>query len=196
MGQDKVFLFLFQNFYAKGDTAWLTDKQHKFIFDRAYSLMANQINEQASPLELTDTAGHAVSLYNIKAPLTFVAFWDPHCGHCKTEVPRLDSFYKAKWKSEGVKVMAVCTNESVVDDWKKFIVENKLTDWYHGYETQEKRTQLAANNQADYRQLYDITQTPTFFLLDENKRIIAKGLSLEQYDNLIASKIKSVSAPQ
>lgn len=191
MGQDKVFLFLFENFFAKGDTAWLNEKQRKFVFDRAYSLMANQINEQASPLELTDTSGQSVSLYNIKAPLTFVAFWDPHCGHCKTEIPRLDSFYKAKWKNEGVKIMAVCTNESVVDDWKTFIVENKLANWYHGYETKEKRTQLAANNQADYRQLYDITQTPTYFLLDENKRIIAKGLSLEQYDSLIASKLKS-----
>jgi hypothetical protein len=57
MGQDKVFLFLFENYYAKGDTAWLNEKQRKFIFDRAYSLMANQLNEPASPLELTDTAG-------------------------------------------------------------------------------------------------------------------------------------------
>src|ERR1044072_2597477 len=57
MGQDKVFLFLFENYYAKGDTTWLNEKQRKFIFDRAYSLMANQLNEPASPLELTDTAG-------------------------------------------------------------------------------------------------------------------------------------------
>ena len=63
MGQDKVFLFLFENFFAKGDTTWLNEKQRKYIFDRAYSLMANQINEQAAPLDLTDTSGKAVSLY-------------------------------------------------------------------------------------------------------------------------------------
>jgi hypothetical protein len=196
MGQDKVFLFLFENFYAKGDTSWLNQKQHKYIFDRAYSLMANQLNAQASPLELTDTAGGSVSLYEIKAPLTFVAFWDPHCSHCQLQIPRLDSFYEAKWKNEGIKIMAVCVNDYVVDDWKKFIVEHKLNGWYHGYETKEKKTQLEANNQADFRQLYDISQTPTYFLLDENKRIIAKGLSLEQYDGLIDTKLKSTSSSQ
>lgn len=193
MGQDKVFLFLFQNFYAKGDTAWLNDKQHKFIFDRAYSLMANQLNAQASPLDLTDTTGKAVSLYTIKAPFTFVAFWDPHCSHCQAQIPRLDSFYEAKWKGQGVKIMAVCVNETVLTDWKKFIVEHKLNGWYHAYETKEKKTELEQSNQPDYRQLYDISQTPTFYLLDENKRILAKGLSLDQYDNLIDAKLKTTN---
>ncbi|MEP6683893.1 MAG: redoxin domain-containing protein [Parafilimonas sp.] len=196
MGQDKVFLFLFENFYSKGDTTWLNEKQRKYIFDRAYSLMANQLNEQASPLDLTDTLGNAVSLYNIKAPLTFVAFWDPHCSHCQAQIPRLDSFYQAKWKNQGVKVMAVCVNDFVVDDWKKFIVEHKLNGWYHAYETKEKKTEIEASKQADYRQLYDISQTPTYFLLDENKRIIAKGLSLDQYDELIDAKLKTTSASQ
>ena len=36
--------------------------------------MANQINEQAAPLDLTDTSGKAVSLYKIKAPLTIYCF--------------------------------------------------------------------------------------------------------------------------
>lgn len=193
MGQDKVFLFLFQNFYAKGDTAWLTDKQHKFIFDRAYSLMANQLNAQASPLELTDTSGKAVSLYGLKAPFTFVAFWDPHCSHCQAQIPRLDSFYEAKWKGLGVKIMAVCVNETVLTDWKKFITEHKLNGWYHAYETKEKKTEIEQANLPDYRQLYDISQTPTFYLLDENKRILAKGLSLDQYDNLIDAKLKTIN---
>jgi hypothetical protein len=196
MGQDKVFLFLFENYYAKGDTAWLNEKQRKFVFDRAYSLMANQLNEPASPLELTDTAGSPVSLYSIKAPLTFIAFWDPHCSHCQAQIPRLDSFYEAKWQKERISVLAVCTNDNVVDDWKKFIVEHKLNGWYHAYETKEKKNQLAQNNQPDYRQLYDISQTPTYFLLDENKRIIAKGLNLEQFDELIDAKLKSTSATQ
>lgn len=193
MGQDKVFLFLFENFYAKGDTLWLNEKQRKYIFDRAYSLMANQINDQAPPLVLTDTLGSTVSLYDIKAPLTFVAFWDPHCSHCQMQIPRLDSFYEAKWKAEGVKIVAVCVNDYVVDDWKKFITEHNLNGWYHVYETKEKKTEIEQAKQADYRQLYDITQTPTFFLLDENKRIIAKGLSLDQYDGLIDKKIKTSS---
>jgi len=84
----------------------------------------------------------------------------------------------------------------VLDDWKKFIGEHKLNGWIHAYETKERRTQLDAANLPDYRQLYDISQTPTFFLLDDKKRIIAKGLSLDQYDGLIDTKLKSVSLSQ
>ena len=139
MGQDKVFIFLFENFYAKGDTTLLTPEARKQVSDRAYSLMANQLNEQAAQLDLTDTSGKAVSLYNLNAPLTFIVFWDPHCSHCQLQVPRLDSFYKAKWKKEGVEVLAVCVNDNVIEDWKKFIVEHKLNGWYHAYETSEKK---------------------------------------------------------
>ena len=104
MGQDKVFLFLFENYFSKGDTTWLNEKQRKYIFDRAYSLMANQINEPSPQLSLKDSVGSTVSLYNVKAPFIFW-FWDPTCGHCREEVPKLDSIYEARWKDLGVKYM-------------------------------------------------------------------------------------------
>jgi proline dehydrogenase len=45
--------------------------------------------------------------------------------------------------------------------------------------------------QPNYRQLYDIYKTPTIYLLDKDKRIIAKHLSLEQFNELIEAKRKS-----
>ncbi|MEP7317160.1 MAG: redoxin domain-containing protein [Panacibacter sp.] len=193
MGQDKVFLFLFDNYFSKGDTLWLNAKQRKYIFDRAYSLMANQINLPAPQLDLKDTAGKAVSLYKIKAPFTFVAFWDPTCGHCKIEIPKLDSLYEAKWKALGVAIFSVNTNEATFEEWKTFIKENHLNGWYHCWQTKEDRQEDDKAGRANYRQLYDIFQTPTMYLLDANKHIIAKKLSLEQYDALIDAKIKSTS---
>lgn len=191
MGQDKVFLFLFNNYFSKGDTAWLTEKQRKFIFDRAYSLIANQINEPAPQLTLKDTAGKPVSLYDVKAPFTFVVFWDPTCGHCKEEVPKVDSIYEAKWKALGVSVFAVNTNENTFNDWKQFINEHHLQGWYHAWQTKEERAAEEGKGQANYRQLYDVFQTPTMYLLDADKRIIAKKLSIEQYDAIIETKLKS-----
>lgn len=191
MGQDKVFLFLFDNYFSKGDTLWLNEKQRKYIFDRAYSLMANQLNLPAPQLELKDTAGRPVSLYKVKAPFTFVVFWDPTCGHCKIEVPKLDSMYEAKWKALGVAVFSVNTNENTYDDWKVFIKEQHLNGWYHGWQTKDERLADDKAGRANYRQLYDIFQTPTMYLLDADKQIIAKKLSLEQYDALIEAKLKT-----
>ena len=45
--------------------------------------------------------------------------------------------------------------------------------------------------QPSYRQLYDIQQTPTLYLLDKNKNIIAKKLNLGQMNELLQLKIKN-----
>ena len=67
--------------------------------------MANQLGEPAADLQMLDTSNKPVSLYGVNAPYTFVAFWDPNCGHCKETVPRIDSIYRAKWKAQGVKIV-------------------------------------------------------------------------------------------
>jgi thiol-disulfide isomerase/thioredoxin len=189
MGQDKVFVYLFENFYAKGDTVLLNPASRKSITERAYSLMANQIGQQAPVLNLTDTSGKKVGLYNINAPFTIVTFWDPNCGHCKEEIPRYDSIYKAKWKTKGVAVYSVNIYENENTAWKKFIVENKLSaDWHQVYQTKEDKLAEEKAGLPNYRQLYDIFKTPTVYLLDDKKRILAKQLSLEQFDALMDAK--------
>ena len=192
MGQDKVFVYLFENFYAKGDTVLLSPASRKTITERAYSLMANQIGLPAPALNLTDTTGKISPLYNIDAPFTIVAFWDPNCGHCKEEIPRLDSMYKAKWKAFGVAVYSVNIYENEIPAWKKFIKDKNLVGWTHAYETKEAKAAGEKAGQPNYRQLFDIYKTPTLYLLDKDKHIIAKQLSLEQFDDLITSKRKAM----
>jgi thiol-disulfide isomerase/thioredoxin len=189
MGQDKVFVYLFENFYAKGDTVLLNPASRKSITERAYSLMANQIGQQAPVLNLTDTTGKKQGLYTINAPFTIVTFWDPNCGHCKEEIPRYDSLYKAKWKAKGVAVYSVNIYENENIAWKKFIVENKLSpEWYQVYQTKEDKLAEEKAGLPNYRQLYDIFKTPTVYLLDDKKRILAKQLTLEQFDALMDAK--------
>jgi thiol-disulfide isomerase/thioredoxin len=195
MGQEKVFLHLFDKYYSKGDTTWLSVSQRKYIFDRAYSLMANQLGEPAAELQMLDTAGKDVSLYSVKSPFTFITFWDPNCGHCKETVPRIDSMYEAKWKKQGVKLIGVNVDDAANDAWKKFIKEHKLVDWLHIYQPKQVREEEAKRGQASYKQLYDVYKTPTLYLLDSQKRIIGKMLSIEQFDDVLQAKIKTGAAP-
>ena len=48
--------------------------------------------------------------------------------------------------------------------------------------------------QPSYKQLFDVTQTPTLYLLDKDKKIIAKKLTMEQLDDLLDVKIKNQTA--
>ena len=191
MGQDKVFLYLFNEFYSKGDTTFLNPASRKMIFDRAYSLMANQLGEPAPPLNLTDTFGVIKPLYNVEAKYTIVVFWDPNCGHCKEQIPKIDSFYQAKWKALGLKVYSVYVYDDNVPEWKKFISDKQLYTWTHVYQTKQAKEIEIKSNQPGYRQLYDARITPTVYLLDEKKRIIAKQLSIEQFDDVITAKQKN-----
>jgi thiol-disulfide isomerase/thioredoxin len=192
MGQDKVFVYLFESFYAKGDTMLLNPASRKTITERAYSLMANQLGQPAPQLDLTDTSGKTVSLYKINAPFTVIAFWDPNCGHCKEEIPRIDSMYKAKWKKYGVQIYSVNIYSNNLPEWKRFIKDKELSsDWIQAYETPEAKAAVNKAGRPEYRQLYDIFKTPTVYLLDKDKHILAKQLSLEQFDDLIEAKRKA-----
>lgn len=186
MGQEKVFLHLFQNFFAKGDTVLLNEASKKSITERAYSMMANQLGLAAPSLIVNTPENKKISLYDLKAPYTFLAFWDPTCSHCKVEIPKLDSFYKASWKELQVKVFSVNINFKELEAWKNFIRDNHLETWIHAYQTEEDlNKEIKAGLPTTIRQLYDVYKTPTFYLLDANKKIIAKNLSLEQFNDFL-----------
>ena len=186
MGQDKVFLHLYQNFFAKGDTVLLNESSKKLITERAYSVMANQLGLAAPSLIINTPDDNKISLYDQKSLYTFVAFWDPTCSHCKMEIPRLDSFYKASWKNLQVKIFSVNTNFKELAAWKKFLKDKHLEDWTHAYQTEsDLNKEIQSNLPTTIRQKYDVYKTPTFYLLDANKKIIAKNLSLEQFNDFL-----------
>ena len=190
MGQDAVFVHLFNKYHSKGLSPWLNEKQNEAITRRAYMLMANLVGERAANLEMLDTLGKVTALYDVKADYTVVIFWDPNCGHCKEEVPRLDSFYRAVWKAQNVKMYAVNT-EYDTDSWKKFINAKDLTDWQHVHYTLQMLKVDTEAQKPSFRQLYDITQTPTVYLLDKEKRIIGKKLTPQQLNDLLQVKVKT-----
>jgi thiol-disulfide isomerase/thioredoxin len=192
MGQDAVYVHLFEKYVATGMTDWFDEKQKKFLFDRGYSLISNIVGEKAAPLDLLDTLGNPISLYNIKADYTVICFWDATCGHCKEVAPKLDSIYTAKWNKLGVKLLGVMTDGGL-DNWKKYITEHQFTTWMHGYQPDAQRKADNDAGRANFRQLFDIQNTPKLFLLDKEKRIIAKQLTYDQLDHVIDDNIKKNS---
>ena len=72
-----------------------------------------------------------------------------------------------------------------------FINEKHLEDWINVYQTEEDlNKEIKGGLPTTIRQQYDVFKTPTLYLLDKDKRIIAKQLSIQQFDDLIATKLK------
>jgi thiol-disulfide isomerase/thioredoxin len=187
MGQDRILVHLFNKYHSQGLTPWLNEKQQETIRRRAYMVMLNLVGEKAANLEMVDSNNKARNLYDVVADYTLVVFWDPTCGHCKEELPRLDSAYRASWKAKGVKIYAVLT-EDKKKEWVNYIKDHKLGEWYHVYQTKEKEKEIADAQQPGFRQSYDVIQTPTLLLLDKEKRIVGKKLSIKQMDELIDTR--------
>lgn len=191
MWEDAVFVHLFEKYFANKNYDWLNDKGRKIITDRAYSLMANLMGASASDIELPDSTGKMVSLYAQEADYTVVAFWDPTCGHCKEVLPKLDSFYLAKWKAQGVKLFAVAKEtDGTKKDWLNFINSSHLNEWTHVYYSKADDKSRTDAGIPGYSQLYDVQTFPTLYLLDKEKRIIAKKLAYDQIEEVLKIKLK------
>tara|TARA_R110002050_G_scaffold59259_2_gene132658 strand:- start:119617 stop:120942 length:1326 start_codon:yes stop_codon:yes gene_type:complete len=87
-------------------------------------------------------------------------FWSSTCGHCLKELPALHKELKDK---TNIKVIAVGLEDDTVN-WKK--ESSKLTGF-------EQAISLGKWD-SEYADLYDIHATPTYYVLDKEKRIIAK----------------------
>ncbi|MGZ5190813.1 MAG: DUF5106 domain-containing protein [Flavisolibacter sp.] len=192
MWEDAVFVHLFEKYFSQKNYSWLNDKGKKLISDRAYSLMANITGTPAADIELPDTTGKKISLYSVPATYTLVAIWDPTCGHCKEVLPQLDSSYNAKWKNLGLKFFALAREtEGNQSDWKNFIREHKLSDWTHVYYSKKDDAARVGSGIPSYSQLYDVQSFPTLYLLDKDKRIIAKKVTPEQVEEILAHRLKN-----
>lgn len=194
MGQDKVFLHVYERFIAGENPKvnWLNEKQKDAIQKRAYMLMANQIGAKAWDMNMVDVNNKARTLYNEKNDFTIVLFWDIHCGTCKAEIPVLDSFYQANWKKNKVGIYSVMINEDAVKEWPDYIAKNGK-EWAHVHQTKALKESEEKAGKPSFRQLYDIRSTPTIFLLDKDKNILTKNITLNDLNNVLQEKIKQLN---
>jgi thiol-disulfide isomerase/thioredoxin len=95
-----------------------------------------------------------------KEGITILAFWSSDCSHCLTEIPQLYDFII---EYSDVKVVAYALEE-YEDNFK--VYAEKFNEWTNV---------LGLNKwENDVAQEYQIVATPTYFILNKDKKIIAK----------------------
>ena len=191
MFEDKIYVHLFEKYFAQKEYPWLSAKDKKTLTDRYYRMIDNIMGTPAADVILPDTAKKTISLYQQNNSYTIVLFWDPTCGHCKELAPKLDSLYKAKWKASGVGIFAIAKEtDGTEKTWHSEIDKLGLHGWTNVYYSAHTESERIKNNIPGYSQLYDVQSFPTLYLLDKEKRIVAKKLTLEQIDEVLQMKLK------
>ena len=173
MGMDAVFVHMAENYYMTNRAHWVDSAQLARISERAMQLKPILIGKTAPDLFLRDKDNKVVSLHNTKGEYTVLYFWDPDCGHCKKVTPKLNDLY-LKMKDKGVNVYAVSIYPDL-EKIQKFVKEKdiKFINVYDPY------------HQFNFKQTYDIYSTPVVYVLDKDKKILAKRLDVEQIEDFL-----------
>jgi len=191
MGMDAVFVHMVENYYITKQCDWVDSTQLVKISDRAQKIAPNLIGRKASEFLdfygrpfMKDTLGKLHTLQEVEADYTLLVFYGPTCGHCKKEIPKikhaLDSLVET---GINIKPFSVAT-EFDKAEWKKFINAQKIGDWINVADINhdEDGNPVASS---DWRDKYDIYSTPVIYLLDKEKKIIAKRISYKQIAEIV-----------
>ena len=173
MGQDAVMVKLADDIYLSGKADWVTKEFKDDLRKQIDLIRPNLIGKKAENLVMDSFKGIFVSLYDVEKEFTILYFWEPDCGHCKEATPKLKAFYD-KPKDYSLEVFAVCTTTDKAK-WTRYIEDNKLP-WINGWDPQR-------SSHFDF--YYNIQSTPTIYILDKNKKIIAKKLGIEEISPFI-----------
>jgi len=203
MGMDAVFVHMALTYYCseggkQDQVDWIAEDKLEKLCERARKQAPLVLGKKAPYLSLTDTTEQNwINFYDLPQEYVVIIFWDPHCGHCKKELPGIAKLYKEQMKAEGIEVYCVAkaVDDVLMKDWKAFIRENDL-DWVNVGLTKTvfeeakkdprkyipKYTTIESLNYAD---TYDVFSTPKIFLVDGERKFRGKQLSAEQIVDLV-----------
>ena len=135
--------------------------------------------------QFLSTFPYYIELDKIQAKYIVLWFWDPECSHCQRETPQLYKIFTKDLQDKGVVVLAIYLERNT-DDWARF--SNHIKKWLNFIENHHfyaKGWINGWNPFANVRFYYDINATPTVYVLDKDKKIIAKHIGPEQIKDLI-----------
>ena len=211
MGMDKVLVYMGNRYYRPKDengesvAHWMPKDKLETLIKRVDETQGLVMGARPANLILrdtTDTNDSWTDYYSLKSDYTILYFWDPNCGHCKKVTPKLQTLYEKKFRDRNIEIFAI--GKAVgkdFEDWKSFIKDNNLefinvavTDQVYTAAKDTTPGALGARQfipkyttleSLNYQQTFDVFQSPKVFILDKDKRIIAKSLSISQIEEML-----------
>ena len=185
MGLDEVFVNIYDKYVATGEMDfWMNAGMKKNMKDHADRLRKSLIGKTGPNLIMQDQYLKPRSMYDIKSKYTILYIFDPDCGHCKKETPKLISFYEKNKVKFNVEVFAVSTDSSMTK-MKDYMKEMNMK-WIT---VNGPRTYVGS-----YHDFYDAMTTPSLFILDEKKKIIGKKIPAEKLEDFFTNYEKYLKA--
>ena len=140
--------------------------QNKGFVNEKIALFATEIGRTAPDFTWNNN-GKNLKLSTLNEAENYVLlFWSTDCSHCLREIPEL---HKSLQGNKKVTVIAFSLERNDFG-WKN--MKKTLPNWHHVLGLNKWENKIART--------YNIMSTPTYFVLDKNKKIIAKPEELKE----------------
>jgi thiol-disulfide isomerase/thioredoxin len=174
MGLDEVYVRLYDKYFATGEmNFWANDKLRKTLKETSDRMRKSLVGKTGPNLIMLDAKLQPKSMYDIKNKYTLLWIFDPDCGHCKEETPKLVQFYNQK--KFDLQVYAVSLDSSMA----------KMKEWIKTMDMKWTTVNGPRTYVGPVQDHYDCLTTPSLYILDNRRKIIAKKIPVEKLEDFL-----------
>ncbi len=123
----------------------------------------------AADFKIRSIDNEAIVLSKLKNDYTVVIFWASHCEHCVRMMSKLKDWYLSDIP-DNVEIVAISI-DTVKTNWTSYVEQMKLP-WINVHEPLGWEGKSASD--------YNIYATPTIFVLDRKRKILAKPITFRE----------------
>lgn len=174
-----VFVHTFEKYYKPNAQLW-DETVIKNLSKRTNTLKPLILGSVIPNITATDLQGKEVSLHDINSKYTILYIYSLTCNHCKEHAPKVAALQR-KLLPRGVKFYTIPVERNTTQ-WKSFI---------NTYHTESLLNVIDSKNNVDFVSRFNVTEYPTIFILDKDKKIIGKRINpalIEKYLDYVEQK--------
>lgn len=174
VGMDALFVYLSKEYFENGKIPWASDAMVQEISRRAGLLEMNLVGNTAVNLKFPDRNGEMHSLHDGHGRYTVLWFYETDCNLCKQETPKLKGVYD-DLQAMNIDLITINIDQNK-ERWESFIDDKQLTFlnlWN-------------AENNPTLQYAYGTHKTPRLYILNAEKKIVAKDVSVSKLLDYIA----------
>lgn len=146
----------------------------KKLREKVSRLQQTSIDGFAPDIEMKTPEGKNIRLSSVQKKYTLIDFWASWCGPCRSESNTLNDLY-GKYNAKGFEIYGVSLDDKK-NKWLKAIEKDNRT-WPNVSSLQGFKTPASYD--------YAVTALPDNYLIDANRKIIAKNIHGEELVTLI-----------
>lgn len=183
VGFDACYVHIANKLYCNGKADWVNAEQLKKICENAKKLEPVLIGKKAPDFTMQDSESKKQKLSDIKADYLVLFFWDSKQSSRSKGAADLIQVAK-KYKANGAKIFTLYTNyETESSDYNRIAKEIGFT------EDNFINASVLENSQT-IKDLYDIKNLPSIYVLNKDQKIISKRIGSEQLSQILDYELK------